>query len=492
MLGIDLVKIILKEYLILYHITRYKKLGAASTMTITQEKYVDEISDKFPPGIRTKNWFHLIWAIINPVDWLEFMQERYGDTFSFHGFGGFPEQVITSHPQAIQEIFMADSNLFTSGEGSQSLEPIVGMNSLLLQDGERHLQKRKLLLPSFHGERMRAYGQTMSEIAEQVMSKLKVKEKFIARPVMQEISLNIILRSVFGLNEGERYEEIRKILSEMLDSFNNPLSVSFLFFKSLRVDLGSLTPWGNFLRKREKLNQLLYQEIRLRRAQEASLGEDILSLLLSVRDENGQGMSDEELRDELMTMLFAGHETTASALAWALYWIHYVPEVRQKLLQELNSIDIPNTDPIEITKLPYLNAVCSETLRISPIAFFTLGRLLRAPMRLMNYQIPQGIMLVPSIYLTHRRRDLYPEPNKFRPERFLERQFSPYEYIPFGGGNRRCLGAAFAMFELKLVLATLLSQYSFTLLENRPLKPVRRGITFTAPGGVPLMLNDKR
>ncbi|MDF5731738.1 MAG: cytochrome P450 [Rhizonema sp. PD38] len=458
-------------------------------MTTTQEKHVKKKVNKLPAGPRDNLWVQTIWAIINPIDWLEAMEARYGDVFLAPPLAGFPSQVIISNPQAIQDIFAANSHQFISGPGNKTIQPIVGANSLLLQDGEQHLQKRKLLLPPFHGERMRTYGLHMRDITEKVMSKIKPGQQFVARHVMQEISLNIILQTIFGLNEGERYQQIRQILSVMLDSFNNPLSVSFLFFKSLQVNLGKLTPWGNFLQQRERLNQLLYQEIGDRR-KKSSVAEDILSLLLSARDESGQAMTDEELRDELMTMLFAGHETTATALAWAMYWIHFIPEIHQKLLQELNSIDIINTDPTEIVRLPYLNAVCSETLRIYPIVFFTQARVLQAPMQLMDYELPKGQMLSPCIYLTHHRPDIYPEPKRFKPERFLERQFSPYEYMPFGGGNRRCLGITFALFEMKLVLANLLSHHSFTLLEKQPLQPARRGVTFTPAGGVRLMVNN--
>jgi cytochrome P450 len=262
-----------------------------------------------------------------------------------------------------------------------------------------------------------------------------------------------------------------------------------LFIKSLQKDLGAWSPWGGFLRQRQRLDELLYQEIRERKTQSEPLGEDILSLLISARDEAGGPMSDVELRDELMTMLFAGHETTA--LAWALYWIHYIPEVREKLLQELNSIDVENCDPAQITKLQYLNAVCCETLRIYPVLFFTFPRLVQAPMQLMGYNIPKGMILSPCIYLVHHRPDIYPEPKRFKPERFLERQFSPYEYLPFGGGNRRCIGTAFAMFEMKLVLAKVLSRYSLELAENSPVMPVRRGLTMAPAGGVRLVVKDR-
>lgn len=460
-------------------------------MSTLTKNSLNQTVTKLPDGPREPQLLQSIWGVLKPINYLETMHKRYGDIFLVPSFASFPSQLIISHPQAIQEIFTAEPNLFESGIGNKIILPIVGANSLILLDGERHLQQRKLLMPTFHGERMRAYGQLICEITEQVISRIKVGQSFLARPIMQEISLTVILRAVFGLKSGERYQQIRKILTAMLDSFNSPLSATLLFFKNLQIDLGSLSPWGNFIRQRERLDQLLYQEIHERRSLPESLvGEDILSLLLSARDEAGQPMTDEELRDELMTMLFAGHETTASALAWALYWVHYIPEVRAKLLQELDYINVSNAGATEITRLPYLNAVCSETLRIYPIAFFTLARILQAPMQLMGYELPKGMLLAPCIYLTHHRPDIYPEPKRFKPERFLERQFSPYEYLPFGGGNRRCLGMAFAMFEMKLVLATVLSHYSLTLAEKRPLLPARRGITFAPPGGVRLVLNE--
>ncbi|MCC5635588.1 cytochrome P450 [Nostoc sp. CHAB 5844] len=459
-------------------------------MITLQENTQNQISNNLPIEVTEPKWLQTIRAIMQPIENLDWHQKKYGDTF-ISRFAGFPTQVIISHPQAIQELFTADAKLFETGSGSNIVQPLLGTNSLILLDGDRHLQQRKLLMPPFHGERMKAYGQLICEIANQVTSQWQVGQPFVARPSMQEISLNVILRAVFGLQEGERYQQIQQVLIEMLDTFNAPLSAVFLFFKSLQRDIGAWSPWGKFVRRRQQLDELIYQEIQERRNQPESQGEDILSLLLSAQDENGQLMSNVELRDELMTMLFAGHETTAIALAWALYWIHYQPEVREKLLQELNSIDITSADPTTITQLPYLNAVCSETLRIYPIVFFSLPRILQAPMQLMGYDLPKGMTVSACIYLTHHRPDIYPEPQRFRPERFLERQFSPYEFLPFGGGNRRCLGMAFALFEMKLVLATILSHYSFELLEKAPLKPVRRGIVFAPAGGVRLMVNDK-
>ncbi|MEG4069747.1 cytochrome P450 [Microcoleus sp. Pol11C2] len=460
------------------------------TIPIENSPSQNHATNKLLDGPKDARLVQTVRGLLNPVYYLESNYQRYGDFFTSK-FSNFPPQVIISNPQAIQEIFTSDSKLFESGTGNQITLPLVGSNSLLLLDGDRHLQQRKLLMPPFHGERMKAYGQIICNTTEKVINNWTPGSSVIAQPTMQEVSLGVILHAVFGLSEGERYQQIQQLMINMFSLFSNPLSATFLFIKSLQKDLGAWSPWGRFLRQRQRLDELLYQEIRERKTQSEPLGEDILSLLISARDEAGQAMSDVELRDELMTMLFAGHETTATALAWALYWIHYIPEVREKLLQELNSMDVENCEPAELSKLPYLNAVCCETLRIYPILFFTLPRLLQAPMQLMGYNIPKGMILSLCIYLVHHRPDIYPEPKRFKPERFLERQFSPYEYLPFGGGNRRCIGAAFAMFEMKLVLAKVLSRYSLELAENRPVLPVRRGLTMAPAGGVRLVVKGR-
>lgn len=218
---------------------------------------------------------------------------------------------------------------------------------------------------------------------------------------------------------------------------------------------------------------------------------DILSLLLMARDEAGQPMTDVELRDQLMTMLIAGYETTASALTWALYWVHSLPEVYNKLVNEIDSIST-DTDPSAITRLPYLTAVCQETLRIYPIVLTTLNRIVNAPLQIMGYQFDSGTVLTGCIYLTHQREDLYPEPKRFKPERFIERQFSSYEYLPFGGGNRTCIGMTFAMFEMKLVLATILNKKQLALVEQFPIKPVRRGPTIAPASSLQFVVTGQR
>lgn len=436
--------------------------------------------DRLPDGPKGPPLWLIAQWILRPCDLLEASVRRYGDIFGMRW--NLSPAVMVGHPQGIQEIFRADPTAFDTGQQNGILRPIVGDNSLIVLDGDRHQQQRQLLMPSFHGERMRAYGSLIAQITQQTIAAQATGQPFEVRPVMQDISLKVILKAVFGLVEGERYGQVQYLLKQLLSLSDSPAKASLLFLPALQKDWGAWSPWGQFLRQREELDQLLYAEIRDRRAHPNPDAEDILSLMLMAQDEEGNGMSDAELRDELMTLLVAGHETTASALAWALYWIHNTPGVLDTLRAELATVD--PSDHASIVRLPYLNAVCQETLRITPIAPVTFPRFTRRTFELMGNPIPPSTLLFPCIYLLHRRPDLYPEPETFRPERFLERQFTPYEFIPFGGSNRRCIGMAFALYEMKLVLAIALSQWSLTLEERRRLKPVRRGVTLAPPSSL--------
>src|ERR1700719_2244236 len=262
----------------------------------------------------------------------------------------------------------------------------------------------------------------------------------------------------------------------MLDKMGNPFSVSFLFFPVLRQDFGPLSPWGSFVRYRRQIDQIIYDEIAERRRCPDDSRNDILTLLLSARDESGEPLTDLELRDELMTLLVAGHETTATALTWALYWIHKLPVVREQLLNELQALDCP-LDPSVLFRLPYLNAVCSETLRIYPVGMLTFPRVTKSRLELTGSLLEPGTIVVGCIYLAHHRCDVCREPDQLRPERFLERRYSPFEYLPFGGGVRRCIGMAFAQFEMKLAISGILSSVQLGLADTRAARPVRRGLT---------------
>jgi len=448
---------------------------------------------KLPEGPKTPPVLQLIQWLATPFDLLETAAQRYGDCFTLR-LGGLRPIVFFSNPQAIQQIFTLSPEQIEVGKGNGILRPLLGDRSLILIDGDRHQRQRRLLMPPFHGDRMRNYAKIIYDITQQVTDQWTIGKPFSVRSFMQEISLLVILQAVFGLREGERYQQLMQLLRSILDLTGSPGRSSLLFFKSLQLDLGPWSPWGHFLRQKQQIEQLLNAEIQDRREQPDLSRNDILSLLLSARDENDQPMTDVELRDELMTLLVAGHETTASALTWSLYWIHHLPEVHDRLLKELDSFgDVGDAaDLSAVARLPYLSAVCSETLRIYPIVPIASTRSLTAPLQIMDYQFGADTLVAPCIYLTHHQEDIYPEPKQFKPERFLARQFSPYEYLPFGGGSRRCIGMAFALFEMKLVLATVLSHYELAIADRRPVKPVRRGVTLAPSGGKWLVAKGKR
>ncbi|WP_414576128.1 cytochrome P450 [Anabaena sp. CCY 9402-a] len=444
---------------------------------------------QFPDSPKMPKFMQLLQWIYNPLQLMEAATKAHGDFFTLWLTNKQPI-VFLSHPQAVQEIFTTHLEKLDSRATAQLLQPLLGDNSLLLLSGATHQRQRKLLTPPFHGDRMKVYGDIITKITKDVISNWQIDAPFSVRDSMQEITLRVILQAVFGLHEGERYTQLQKGLCSILELTSSSLRSSLSFFPALRIDLGRWSPWGNFLRQRQEIDQLLYAEIKERRDNPDSSRSDILSLMMSARDENGEAMTNAELRDELMTLLVAGHETTASALTWALYWIHHLPPVRAKLLAELDSFN--NADLNEITRLPYLTAVCQETLRIYPIGMITIPRIVKSPIEIMGHQFEPGTMLVGCIYAIHRRPDLYHQPEQFQPERFLGKQYSLYEYLPFGGSNRRCLGMAFALFEMKLVLATILSQVDLKLVENYPVKPVRRGVTLAPSGGKWLIATRQR
>ncbi len=440
----------------------------------------------FPDGPKMPVFLRRLKFVFQPLEHIEGFAKIYGDNFTLWGRRQENPAVYFSHPQALQQIFTTDPSYFESGRGNVGLRFLVGDNSLILLDGERHQRQRQLLTPPFHGDRMRAYGETIREIAQQVSDEWQIGKPFNIRVAMQEITLRVILRVVFGLDEGQRLEKLRRLIASLLDLTSSPfMSVSF-FFRFLRKDLGGWSPWGRVRKLRQEIDELIYALIRERRAESNQNRQDILSLMMSARYDDGQPMSDEELHDELMTLLVAGHETTASALTWAFYWVDYLPEVREKLLRELDTLG-NNPQPNVIAKLPYLTAVCQESLRIYPIVMTGFMRIVKSPIEIMGYQLPKGTWVIPSIYLAHHREEVYPQSKQFKPERFLERQFSPYEFLPFGGGNRRCIGSEFAQYEMKLVLATILSRYQVSLVDKRQMRPVRRGLTLATPGGMQMV-----
>ena len=447
---------------------------------------------QLPPKLdKSPLWQRLTW-IIDPIKFFETVARQHSDLCEVKTIGFGNEYILVNHPEAIKEILSSNrQKLFASSKNNGILRPLLGARSVILLEGDPHRQRRKLLLPPFHGERMTTYSQSIVELTNEAFGSLSAGETFTARDLAQDISLQVILRVVYGISDSDRAQQLKRLISEMADVFNSPLTSALLFFPWLQQDWGRWSPWGYFVRIRKAVDKLIYAEIADRREQDNIHGKDILSMLMSARDEAGEPMSDRELRDELMSLMFAGHETTATAIAWALYWVHHLPEVKARLLEEIASLGA-FPDPMAIAKLPYLDAVCKETLRIYPVAMLTFARVVQQPMQLLGYDLEPGLVLMGNIFSVHQREDIYPDAKQFKPERFLEREFTSGEFVPFGGGARRCIGEALANFELRLVLATVVSRYQLTLFSDRPEKPQRRGVTLSPAGGVKMQFQGMK
>ncbi|XHX79017.1 MAG: cytochrome P450 [Stenomitos frigidus ULC029] len=431
-----------------------------------------------PTGPHTPALLQTLSLVAQPIDFLEQCAQRHGDAFTTRVLGiQSPPVVFFGDPAAIAQIFTAPAGQFELGKVTHVFRPLTGDRSLIMLDGERHQRQRQLLMPPLHGDRMRTYGQLICDLTRQVIADWTLDQPFSIRESTSEISLQVILRVVFGMTPGPRYYQLKHLLNGLLEAVTSPLYSSQFFFPVLQQNLGRWSPWGAFLKQQYQIDKLIYAEIRQRRAQFDPDRSDVLTLLLSAQDEAGQSMSDEELRDQLMTLLLLGHETTASALSWAFYWVHEKPSVLAQLRQELETLGT-EPDPDRLAQLPYLTAVCKESLRIYPIALISQPRKVKEPVQIGDYTFDPGAILIPCIYLAHRRSQTYPAPEQFQPDRFLQQKFSPYEFLPFGGGSRSCIGAAFSLYEMKLVLATVLSCYDLTATTQGSVIPERRGITF--------------
>ena len=443
------------------------------------------------PQLKQPAWKQKLQWVAKPDKYMDLAVQQAPDIF-IADIAAEGSYVFVNHPEGMRQMITSDRAAFFAGsKDNQLLKPLVGKDSLLLIEGDRHKKRRKLLLPPFHGERMQSYGRLICDLTRDIVDRLKPNQTFIARKLSQEISLQVILKAVYGLQDKERSQELQQRITTLANIFESTLISALLFFPLLQKDLGAWSPWGNFTRQQKAIDEAIYQEIATRRTEDSSDRQDILSLMMSARDELGEALKDKELRDELMTLMLAGHETTATAIAWSLYWVHRQPEIRTKLREEIASLG-SNPDPMAIAKLPYLDAVCKETLRIYPVAMLTFPRVVQKPLELIGYQLEPGQVVMGCIYLLHQREDVYPEPHKFRPERFLETEFSAYEFFPFGGGKRRCIGEALAKLEMKLVLATIVANYDLELTSNKPEQPARRGVTLAPKTGVKMILKGKR
>jgi cytochrome P450 len=398
-----------------------------------------------PPGPRLPTLVQSVGMWKRPLPFFERCRARYGRRFTIR-FVGAPPFVMLSDPADLKEVFTAPPEVLHPGEGARVLEPVVGRNSVILLDEGAHLEQRKLMLPAFHGEKMQRLSGLMRDVTEREVASWPHDRALELHPRMQRLTLEIILRAVFGLEPGERLDGLRERLSAMLAFGDRPLSLLPPPPEWLEQVLERVGPFVGFLRLQREADAMIFELIEERRA-EAAQRDDVLSMLLAARHEDGSPMSEQELRDELMTLLVAGHETTASTLAWAFERLARSPRVLDTLRAEIGAGNGNG----------YLTATIQETLRRRPVLPNVAPRLVMTPVEVGGWTYPPGVCLVCNAYLVHHDPEIYPDPYAFRPERFLEEQPGTYTWIPFGGGRRRCLGASFAMLEMQIVLGSVLA-----------------------------------
>jgi cytochrome P450 len=431
---------------------------------------------QLPPGPRTPAAIQTLGQWSRPTAYLERCRARYGPRFTLRTLGQ-PPFVVISTPDEIKEMFMASPEVLHPGEGARILKPIVGSNSVILLDEGPHLEQRKLMLPAFQGERMQRLTGMMEELIEREVSSWPLEQPLALHPRLQNLTLEIILRAVFGLEQGADLEELRTLLTEILAFGESPLSL-IPFAHRTYAGRG---PYAGLQRARARADELIFELIEQRRAGEGE-GDDVLAMLLGARHEDGSPMSPSELRDELMTALVAGHETTASQLAWGFERLVREPRVLASLAKELDS------DSDE----EYLTATIQEIMRRRPVLINAEPRLVKQPIEIGGFTYPTGVILFANAYLVHHDPQIYPEPYAFRPERFLKNPPGTYTWIPFGGGRRRCLGANFALLEMKLVLRTVLRRVEPLPVSEDFERASRRGIAVSPAHGAQVILRERR
>jgi len=443
-----------------------------------------------PPGPKTPALGQFLQYGFRPVAFLQGCARRYGDAFTVR-FPGEPPLALFCHPEAIREIFTADGDDLHAGEANLSFAPLFGQRSVLMFDGARHLRERRLMLPPFHGERMVAYGRLMREVADRVIDRWPVGRPFAIHPEMQAITLEVILRAVFGLDEGDVLVRVRERLVQLLGFLGGTGALFLLVFPGLAADLGRLSPGGRFARLSRAVDELLLAEIARRRVEGTAGRDDILSMLIDARYEDGTGLSDQELHDEMMTLLVAGHESTATWLAWIFHRVLERPEVLARLGAELaGATDRGPLAPEQVGRLEYLDAVIKETGRLNPVIPWVARRVAR-PLTIGGHGLPVGVSVAACIYLTHHRPDVWPDPERFEPTRFLGTRLNQYAFFPFGGGERRCLGAAFASYEMKVVVAEVLSRVALRAAPGSKVHLTRRNITYAPSAGMPVVVDAR-
>jgi len=451
------------------------------------------VAPTLPPGPTDRPFFQLLRWSRDPTAFLDACARDYGDAFTLR-FPGYPAIVVLSDPAAVKSVFTGSLDDIQQGPFPPFIRPLWGEHSLFFLDGQRHLRERKLMMPPFHGERMAALGDTIRAITQQAIDQWPIGVVFPIYQQMQRIALDVILRTVFGMTDGDRFESLRALLLQQSNvakrtfrpgSFLTQLSMlalpapllDRLYAEGLRRPaLTYVMPWGRGVRLQLAMDTILYEEIARARSDGPSR-RDILAMLMAARDEDGQPMSDRQLRDEMVTLLVAGYETAANSLAWFFHLVLDAPEVLATLKDDVERAG-PDSE--------YLDAAIKETLRVRPVVPHA-ARTLATPQKIGAHELPAGVMLLPSIYLTQRRPDVFEEPERFQPERFLGKRYTPYEYFPFGGGVRRCIGASFATFEMKIVLSEILSRVSLRAAPGSRVRVTVRAITLSPSEGMPVI-----
>ncbi len=447
-------------------------------------------SSQLPSGPKAPAAWQLLRYSRHPLLFLDECARRYGDTFLVR-FAGYGKFVMLSNPDAVGDVFRGDGRALHSGEGNEFLIPTVGANSVLVLDEDRHQRQRRVLLPPLKGERMRSLFDAMQAATLESIRAWPIGQTVRMLESMQQITLRVILQTVLGLLAGPERDVIERQVQRLLAQGRGRYGL--ILVKVLPIALLQRSRWLPFFRQMHELNESLYSLIRARRRQPASVaGDNVLADLLAASHEDGSSLADEEIRDALITLILAGHDTTSAALAWALEQIVPRPDTVERIVGELGRTTGGAPPHAEhLAQLEYLDAAIRESLRVRTMMPFTV-RLTKQPFAAGGREYPAGILLCPCNHLVHHRPDLYPEPETFRPERFLSRKYAGHEWFPFGGGNRTCLGMAFALYEMRVVLGTVFAQTTLTRPLGARSFPIRRGILLAPHDGAQMIVESRR
>ena len=442
-----------------------------------------------PPRSRIPGFVNLLRWMADPDGFLERDAARLGDPYMIKSTL-FGVEAVFNHPSALKEIFTGDPERFAAGEANSLLGPILGDRSVLLLDGAEHLHVRRMMLPAFHGERMRCYTDAMRDVTARATGSLRPGDRVGLHGLFQQITLDVILKTVLGLDdEGKELAQAHHQITHLLDRVQSPMGILWMI-PGLRREVYGLSPWASLKREIEDLDRMLLAHIAARRALTVEK-DDVLAMLLHAVDENGKGLDDRTLCCQLKTLLIAGHETSATAMSWAFEEILREPGEQERLMAEVAQVTggAPLTAE-HLPKLERLDSVVKETLRLHPVTG-AVGRILKKPTTIAGFDLPAGTFIVACAHMTHRRPDLYPEPYRFMPERFVGKKPDPYEWLPFGGGIRRCLGMAFSLHEMKVIMATMFAAgIKLRLAAKGPVKAVLRSLIYAPKGGTKVIVES--